>query len=341
MRDEALRDIVEARWTALGAEQATDERRLRVAQLSVTVAYGPMAVAVDHEGHRHLLIPIHGSSKVRSGIDGPVLRLRKRPLEDEETYQTYADLSCLRQDLDDLFTELCLDVLQAAAGMPRTPVKALHRVLDRWKALFRTEGAPLGPEQLAGLFGELTVLIGLLERDPGAHRLWRGPDGHRHDFTSGVTALEVKAGITDGARRPRIHGLDQLDPPEGGMLGLVWLRLQRSSGNSPGTAFVDLVERALHLCDDEGAVLDLLAAAGYRLADAERYHDVRFSVIEERWYRVGPDFPSLTGRALAAAGVPVTALDVEYSIDLSGDSPVPLPSDQVSRLIDSLIQESA
>jgi hypothetical protein len=48
----------------------------------------------------------------------------------------------------------------------------------------------------------------------------------------------------------------------------------------------------------------------------------------------------LTGHTLIQAGVPVTVLDVEYTIDLSGETPAPLPPDQVSQLIDSLIQES-
>ena len=43
-----------------------------------------------------------------------MLRLRKRPLEDEDTYQTYADLACLRDDLSDVFTKLCVDVLSTA-----------------------------------------------------------------------------------------------------------------------------------------------------------------------------------------------------------------------------------
>lgn len=341
MNEEALRALVEEHWAALGAEQTTGEHRLRVSQLPVVTAHGPLAVAVDHDGHRHVLVPIPTHFKVRTGLDGPVLRLRKRPLEDEETYQTYADLMCLRIDLSDVFTKLCVDVLSAAEKMPAHPAKALHRVLDRWKALFQTQGAPLGPEQLAGLFGELTVLNRLLEKDGSAHRFWHGPKGHRHDFRAAATAIEVKASTAGEGRRPRIHGIDQLEAPEDGTLCLAWFRLQRSDLGGAGTVFVELIEIALRLCDDEGALLDLLAEAGYRLSDAERYHDVRFVISEERWYRVGPDFPGLTGRSLLTAGVPVSVLDVEYTIDLSGEIPAPLMPGQVPRLIDNMIQESA
>ncbi|MFF3322088.1 PD-(D/E)XK motif protein [Streptomyces sp. NPDC002889] len=341
MNDDALRKLVEERWAVLDAEQTTGESRLRVSQLPVVAEHGPLAVAVDHDGHRHVLVPIHAHRKIRPGLDGPVLRLRKRALEDEETYQTYADLACLRNDLSDLFTELCVDVLGAVEGLPENPVKALYRVLDRWKALFRTQQAPLGPEQLAGLFGELTVLNRLLEKDPSAHRLWRGPEGHRHDFSAGTTAVEVKSSTGGEGRRPRIHGLDQLEVPEGGTLCMAWFRLQGTTVNGSGIAFVDLVAQTLRLCDDEGALLELLAGAGYSASDADRYHDVRFVISEERWYRVDPDFPGLTGQALVAAGVPVSALDVEYTIDLSGEIPVPLMPGQVAQMIDSLIKESA
>ncbi|MBT2389623.1 PD-(D/E)XK motif protein [Streptomyces sp. ISL-1] len=341
MNDDELRSLVEEQWTALEAEQTTGERRLRVAELTVVTESGPLAVAVDHDGHRHVLVPIHAHRKVRPGLNGPVLRLRKRPLEDAETYQTYADLACLRDDLSDLFTELCVDVLGAVAELPKDPVKALYLVLDRWKALFRTQGTPLGTEQLAGLFGELTVLHRLLEQDPSAHLLWRGPEGYRHDFSATTNAIEVKASTNSEGRRPRIHGLDQLEAPESGMLCLAWFRLHPTGVNGVGTAFTELVEQALRLCDDEAAFLELLAQAGYRLSDANCYHGVRFAIDEERWYRVDADFPGLTSGALVAAGVPVSVLDVEYTIDLSGQTPTPLAPGQVSRLIDSMIQESA
>ncbi|WP_406202196.1 MULTISPECIES: PD-(D/E)XK motif protein [unclassified Streptomyces] len=341
MNEEALRKLIEDRWTALEAEQTTGERRLRVSQLPGAGESGALAVAVDHSGHRHVLVPIHAHRKVRPGLDGPVLRLVRRALEDEETYQAYADLVCLRNDLSDLFTELCVDVLGAVNELPGNPTRALYRVLDRWKALFQTEGTLLGPDQLAGLFGELLVLNRLLQEDPSAHRLWRGPEGHCHDFAAGATAVEVKTTTASAGRRARIHGLDQLAAPEGGTLCLSWFRLRRTAGNEAGIAFLDLIEQTLRLCDDEGAVLDLLGAVGYRSSDSDRYQDVRFLISEERWYEVGPGFPGLTGRALVAAGVPISVLDVEYTIDLSGEAPAPLPSDEVSQLIESLIQESA
>ncbi|WP_327315328.1 PD-(D/E)XK motif protein [Streptomyces sp. NBC_01235] len=341
MSDNDFRDIVEEHWVALEAAPTSGERRLRVSQLPVVTEQGALVAAVDHDGFRHVLVPVHSHLKIRSGLDGPVLHLRKRPLEDEETYQTYADLACLRSDLNDLFTELCADILSATEELPNNPAKALYRVLDRWKALFQPQGAVLGPEQLAGLFGELLVLDRFLQLDSSAHRLWHGPEGHHHDFTTGKLAVEVKASSKGKGRRPRVHGLDQLDAPEGGTLWLAWFRLHRTIGGSSGVGFLEMLEKTLRSCDDESTLLELLAQAGYRSVDAKWYRDVRFVVDEERWYEVTAGFPSLTSRALLAAGVPISALDVEYTIDLSGQTPVPLAPDAVSRTIDRMIQESA
>lgn len=342
MNDE-LRALVERYWTALEAEPTTTPDRLRVAELPVVTAHGPLAVGVDHDGHRHLLVPIHSHSKVRSGLDGPVLVLRRRALEDEHTYRVHADLSCLRGDLGDLFTGLCADVLAHVPERSERPVKALYKVIDRWKALFRTQGLPLRGERLTGLFAELTVLNRLLATDPRAHRLWRGPEGYRHDFASGSRAVEVKASTATEGRRVRVHGLDQLEAPDGdgGELLLVWIRLHRLTTGATGTRFVDLVNETFRLADDEHRVLELLALAGYLVGDAPLYEDVRFAVAEERWYRVGPGFPGLTGRALADAGVPVSVLDVEYTIDLSGDLPAPVPQEEVDRMTESLAREEA
>ncbi|MFB7502865.1 PD-(D/E)XK motif protein, partial [Streptomyces broussonetiae] len=151
MNDEAFRKLLEEHWLALEAEQTSSERRLRVSQLPVMTTQGPLAAGIDHEGYRHVLVPVPTHRKIRTSLDGPVLRLRKRPLEDDETYQTYADLTCLRTDLNDLYTDLCVDVLSAVAILPENPVKSLYGVLDRWKALFQSQSAPLGPEQIAGL----------------------------------------------------------------------------------------------------------------------------------------------------------------------------------------------
>lgn len=329
-------------WTELESEPTTNERRLRTAPLPVPTKRGPLATAVDHAGRRHLLVPVDSRRPLARKFSGSVLQLTRRPLEDEDSYQVYADLACLRADFLDLFTEMCAQVGEVARKYPENPVKALYLVTDRWKALFEKHFPKLGPEQMAGLFGELLVLDRLLDHDPAAHRLWRGPEGHRHDFSSGCIAVEVKASTDEKERRPRIHGLDQLEAPSGSELWLTWFRLLRTNSETFGLSFLELVRRMREKAEDETALLILLSQAGYSPADDDQYGDIRFAVQEERWYRVDePGFPALTSQDLTSAGVPVSVQDVEYTINLSGDSPAPLPTDQVPQVIDRMTQEGS
>ncbi|MFF7362392.1 PD-(D/E)XK motif protein [Streptomyces sp. NPDC008125] len=334
-----MRTAVAGSWNSLGAASVSGARRLRVMPLPVETGQGPLVAGVDHDGRRHLLIPIPAHVKVRSGLDGPILRLVARPLEDETTYQKYADLSCLHDDFVDLFTGLCMDVCDAVAEVPTNPLKALHAVLDHWKALFREQKVGLGSEQIVGLYGELLVLARLLRHDASAHRLWAGPRGHRHDFDAGTHAIEVKSSSSATERKPRIHGLEQLEVPENGALWLTWFRLRSSTTQGSGQSLVELVDRVLDLCDDVSAVLELLARSGFHRTD-KRYDNARFVVAEERWYRVGPGFPGLTRAALVSADIPISVLDVEYTIDLSGDVPPPLRAGELLEVIQRMIQES-
>ncbi|MFJ8812862.1 PD-(D/E)XK motif protein [Amycolatopsis thermoflava] len=333
---DSRRSLLDRHWRELYAAPVSAERRMRVSHLPIATSRGNLAVAVDHDGYRHLLVPIASNQAVRRGLNGPTLVLSKRPLEDENTYQMYADLSCLRADLNDLFTMVCADVLKATEALPDNPLKVLHRVLDRWKALFQTVGAPLGQEQMAGLFGELLVLVQLLQRDSSAHRLWSGPEGHPHDFTGPGLAVEVKSSTAAEGRRVRIHGLEQLGVSVGETLLLVWFRLKRDQTSGQGV--VELVERALQLCDDDSALISQLSTAGYRLADVDFYRETRFTVSEERWYAVDASFPKLTVNDLAAVGVPVGVTDVAYTIDLSGEIPEPLDEEYVQEHLDRMVE---
>lgn len=333
------RELIDEKWLELEAKPPSGERALRVAELPAGTVNGRLALGVDREGNRHLLLPVTSHQDVRRGLDGPVLVLRKRPLEDSKYYQHYADLSCLRSDLNDVFTTLCADVLPAVGTLPDNPLKALYRVIDRWKALFRASGAPLGGEQLTGLYGELVVLNRLLEQDVSAHRLWMGPNGGEHDFAGVRTAVEVKTSSGTTPRRVRVHGIDQLAAPEDGKLALAWLRLER--GPEDAEDLPALVQRALRRCDDESALLTLLASVGYYPTDNAHYRDVRFVVAEESWYAVDDEFPKLTRAQLTNPGDIGQVMDVAYTIELSGEAPAPLDGASVAGYLDDLIREHA
>ncbi|MEU5758608.1 PD-(D/E)XK motif protein [Nocardia sp. NPDC047648] len=332
-----IRDVLDDHWRRLENCPPSMSSVVAVSELPVPTPNGSLAAAIDSGRNRHLLVPVGAHQNVRKGLNGPVLMLNKRTLDDDRTRHDYADLACLRSDLSDIFTTLCADVLIATEAAPENPLKVLNRVLDRWKALFQNPGPPLGPEQRAGLFGELIVLARLLEQDSSAHLLWRGPSGYRHDFATDAGALEVKTSTSPNGRRIRIHGLDQLEPPINGVLGLVWLRLEPTVRE--GIGFLDLIDRVLELSDDETAVLNKLASIGYRKADDDHYRHARYAVDEQRWYNVDVAFPRLTTVDLAAAAISSNVREVNYTIDLSGDTPDPMEDSQVERHIRMMIEE--
>ncbi|TCJ99288.1 PD-(D/E)XK motif protein [Nocardia alba] len=334
----ALEKVLDDHWRLLQRRPRTDASVVTVSDLPVTTPNGPLAAGLDSVGNRHLLVPIGAHQMVRRGLNGPVLRLSKRTLEYDSRFQDFADLVCLRLDLNDIFATLCADILYATEESSDNPVKVLHRVLDRWRALFLNPGPPLGTQQLAGLFGELVVLELLLEHDSGAIRTWKGPSGHRHDFSTDVGALEVKTSMNPDGRAVRIHGLDQLEPPLNGALGLVWLRLEADVQG--GIGFLELIKRVLDLSDDESEILARLAAVGYRAADNDHYAHSRYSIHEQRWYNVDVAFPRLTTVDLAAAAISTNVRNVDYTIDLSGDSPVPMETNEVDRHITTMLKES-
>jgi hypothetical protein len=333
------RECLSTAWSLLAGRPSGTTTTYRTQALSVEVDEGAVLVGLDAQDRRHLFIPIPGSTRLRQGLDGPGLMLRKRALEDETVYQHYADLACLNPGIDDLFEELCHEVIEALQEGVSSPTKALYGVINRWRALFQTSPA-ISAETVAGMFAELVVLKRMLARDPSAHRTWTGPTGAPKDFLSRATAIEVKATTRTDGRKLRIHGLDQLEPPAGGKLTIAWFRLERSETDD-AIGLNDLVGDVLALSDDEPAVLDLLAEIGYRRYDRSRYDDDRFRILDERWYPVDKDFPRLSVAALDGQWLPSRVTDIDYTIDLSGEPPVPLTESVVDELLTDFIREEA
>jgi hypothetical protein len=295
----------------------SDRNGVQTAGLGVVVAGTEVVVAIDSAGFRHILIPLRGDQRLRrANGEGSALGIRERPLEDGDVRRRYLDVGCFKVELNSAFTSVCADVLNAVKQSPDKQIKATLTAIERWRELFKTSRPRLDITGLAGLFGELKLLIRLLEIDPSATVSWSGPTGHRHDFAAAGRAIEVKVSMTADANAVRIHGLDQLDSPPGGTLDLLWLHVDRSE--SVGECVPELVDAALDLADDEALLTSRLEAAGYHGSESAAYFDSRFAVLDERWYAVAGDFPRLTVSMLDRAGLHAQVSDVHYSVDLAG-----------------------
>jgi hypothetical protein len=324
-----LRTVVADHWAAL--ESAPRSTNWLTSALPVEAGDAPVLCAVAPDGKRHLLVPVPADEAVRADVRAAAVHLVPLALEADARRRDYADLVLLREDLVDIFTGLCADVIAALAAELAPPLVLVSQVLDGWHELFRS-GSQLGIEQLAGLFGELLFLNELLDLGPGLIHAWQGPLRAAHDFVVENRAVEVKATAAAEGRSVRIHGLDQLTIPPGGDLMVRWLRLDTADG--AGASLPDLVESTTKRLDLPRELWQLLARAGYLIADGEKYTGIRFTVVEEASYRVGDSFPRIVPASFTE-GVPAGISAVRYTLDLDL-APAPMQKAEIAEFMKAM-----
>ena len=281
-----LRSELDRRWSDLAAEKDPPPGSLLTVDIPMEVGTTALLLGLGVDGRR-LLIPLSEieMANFREDQRGASVRLRRRALASEKEEDRYAELVCLRPELNGVFTALCADLLaRFEAARTDDVLRLIRNTLSEWRALFAGTGRVLTLRRLTGLFGELSVLIRLLEHSASAIDTWVGPDQNRHDFLRGNLAIEVKTTLSDEGRQVRVHGLDQMEAPQGGRLLVAFKRLE--SKPEGGITVPQLIQQACELGDANAILGRAKAAAGYRAEDAGLYHDVGFVIDEERWYRV-------------------------------------------------------
>jgi hypothetical protein len=311
---------LEKLWSAAAARPAVS--LFRTATSGVDTTRGPVLIGVRDTGARHLLVPIDPRHTLQEDVDGRAVTLRRQELEDDTSFRVCASLALADDRLGDLFTALCVEVLTRIAATPDRAVMALRKTLTDWRSLLSGTRRTLTPSELAGLYGELTVLLALLARDPGAVAFWTGPFRSRQDFHRAGIALEVKSTTSVESRRVRIHGLGQLDSGNGRLL-LTWLRLRTDRGR----AVPDLVDEILHATDDESTFQSALREFGYQSTEREVYSRRVFEVVEQRTYEVGPGFPRLTSAGLVGDATLAGLANIDYDVDLDSAPAVAVHTD--------------
>ncbi len=220
-----LLSLLDDLWSKL--DQAPVPGRWSTTDLDLLLgANGPARLAVDADGHRHVLVPRPTFAKegrlVRTGgVDVTVRHL----VGENDAPVVYLDLTCTRPDLQEIFTALAADVCEHLAGATAEPQGVILDVLARWRALLEVGADAWTRARCAGLFAELSVVGRLLELDAGAVDWWSGPLGEAHDVRGPGGAIEVKATAGREGRKVRIHGINQLESPVDGPLFLAWMRL--------------------------------------------------------------------------------------------------------------------
>jgi len=319
MSERDLRVELERRWRELEQHDVPPTGELLTVDLPADEAGRVLLLALGSDGRR-MLVPLSRGHEHRLREDrrSAAVQLVRRPIEDPQGVRWFAELVCLRGELQGVFTALCSDVVQRLEVAEQAPAAAvLTDALDQWRALFAGSGRLLSAQRLAGLYGELVVLNLLLGHSADAASAWQGPTGAIHDFAWTGHAVEVKTTLSPDGRNVRVHGLDQLETPPDSRLLLAFHRVETVAAG--GRSVPELVEQAC-VTGDQGQILGKLALAGYSTADAEHYRRIEFLSAEELWFEVDDGIPRLTHASLVNLPEGVSA--VHYTSDLSKATPI-------------------
>jgi len=288
-------------------------------------AGGPVLVAADSSGTRHLLVRVDDDRqhKLPRPVAGLTLSIRQlHPAGQVDA--AWIDLASGDPAWNRTFCGLCADVVaELPAAGPADPATLLA-VLERWRRFWTSNRDGLSQEEQTGLVGELWLLLEWLPQlTVSSVSAWQGPLRGRHDFVTETVSVEVKT--TRAATGPVVHRiarLDQLDQPGAGELYLLSLR---AVPDPLGSASLDaLITRTRDAAVAVGATCaalldERLRAVGVAPSDRGRYSEP-LRIAQQELYLTGPDFPRLVPDSFPA-GLPAGVIDVNYSLDTSACRP--------------------
>lgn len=309
-------------WDRLSHEQVRGETLwARWAAPDVTER---LVAALDSDGKRHLLIPLSPSENGVEDSQSRGVEVATRELAmPNHAPGRYLDLTCHEATGYQAFDLIGGELAERLAADAETAPEIVTRVLAKWRRFWgQSSKQLLSREKQIGLFAEVWFLAyWLIPRfgvDEAVTR-WRGPFGSRHDFEWEGCSVEIKATTSTRGRIHRINGLDQLAPPDDGILFCFSLQLREEAGATNTLPSVIAVCRAL----TEGHANSLslfenaLSQTEYSPVHESEYAKLKLRVVEQGLYTVCDDFPRLT-RTEFPNGLPPGVEHVEYDINLGG-----------------------
>jgi hypothetical protein len=298
-------------WADLRGRRPAGEDDLVILPVASEGRETPLAIAVDHAGNLHLLIPVQRGPATAMPADLNGLRLRHRHLETGQML----DLLSLPSH-ERVFTPFCRELIEAVVIQRRDPWAAAAATIRAWQSAWK----PLRPEMdkttQVGLYGELWALEKILIPAIGARAvmLWSGPDSERHDFVGERLHLEVKT-TRKGRYEHDVSRLDQLRVPAGRRLLLVSIQVEESVGGAETLA--TRLDAVLELLREDPAAIDLLLAKMVSMgwSDEMRRHGnlVRLNPRAAAVFAVEGAFPRLPDDFQPPTGV----ISIKYTIDLA------------------------
>ena len=309
-------------WDRLADESVSGEAL--AARLAMPHSSDRLLAALDREGRRHLLVPLAEVDEEYNDRRSRGIEIITRELSILGGSQArYLDLLCVDPAGYDVFDAIGGDLARALSAGIEEPSVAARRLVGKWRRFWMTPPALLlNRDEQIGLFAELWFLAYWLIPKIGVARAteaWRGPLRARHDVELPGCSVEVKGTTSVAARSHRIHGIEQLVPPEQGTLYLFSLALRDEGGALNTLPSIVQQVRDLASEDDDAIVIfeTRLAQSGYVASAELDYEALRLRVVSERLYRVDDGFPRLLPGSFLG-GIPSGVVDIEYTINLTG-----------------------
>jgi hypothetical protein len=281
----------------------------------------------DHLSRFHLIVSLPLGRATFTPLTSELLPAKWLDTDFEGGNEVCLDVICEDDSLNPTFFSLIGEMLERVEATGRACMDELMRVLASWREALARERGLLSKQGVIGLFGELIVLRTLARRDPNlALAAWRGQEGYRHDFFLS-NALEVKSYTSFSSPSVTIHGAFQLDPPVGGALHLVAMRLEESP-------IGETIDELIESIEDLGIGRKQLfqRSSSERPISSDDRHS--FLVAEERIFEIVEQFPGIRASKLSADAL-IGLSHLSYTLLLDSCSAYQVDT-QLDALLDSL-----
>jgi hypothetical protein len=321
MEDSGLTFIDPQIWVILEASQPIGQNLN--SRLAVNDPNSRLLCAMDSNRNRHLLIPLENNEDGYEDSNSRGLNVITHDLRiHDHPLRQYIDISCRDSSGYLIFDLIAFEIATEIARMRRSPAEIVQNVIKKWRRFWgQLPQNILSYENQIGLFAEIWFMTYWLIPCAGItealHR-WRGPSGSRHDFEWPGYSVEVKATTSKRGKIHRIHGIDQLDPPENGILSLFSLSLREEAG--AGNTLTGLVTVCRHEIEFDPDLLEIfesnLFRVGYSPLHEAEYAKNHYRIINESLFSVSGDFPRLNAGTIDG-GIPAGVERVDYEINLN------------------------
>ncbi len=221
----------------------------------------------------------------------------------------------LENEVDrDLFEGFCRTLgsalEHAADSASSLAVAMLH--IRRWKTFIAGRNRHMTPEEVRGLFAELTFLLELIKWQSSptvAVEAWLGPEKSHQDFIFANTAVEIKSLSGTERSTVRISSEDQLESLNDTLFLRIY-RLSRMPDDARSQSLNEIVVAVQKRLDEADAVEAFdrkLVAHGY--TPLPIYDVPRFVVTDTQSFRVTDGFPRIT-RSQLSSGIAKVSYNV-------------------------------